>query len=58
MPAGSTAYQVAAVGTAKAAHTKKFNKAAAILINSISDDQVHSVETVHEDPVAIWNRLK
>ena len=30
------------VGTSKGAHAKKFNKAAAIMINSTSDDQVYS----------------
>ena len=56
--AGSTADQVDTVATVKSVYTKKFQKAAAININTISDDQVHSVQTMYEDPVAIWNRLR
>ena len=37
---------------------KRRDRAAAILITSISDEELHTVQVVDEDPVAIWNRLK
>lgn len=56
-PRGSTAEHVATAITAKSAYTNKYNEVASILTNSISNDQVHFVLTVHEDPVAIWNQV-
>ena len=57
-PTGATAEEDATVGTAKAAHTKKFDEAAAILKNPICNEQVHSEKTLHDDLVALWNRSK
>ena len=37
---------------------KKRDRAAALLITSISDEELHTVQAVDGDPVAIWNKLK
>ena len=42
----------------KAQWVKRRDRAAALLITSISDEELHIVQAVDEDPVAIWNRLQ
>ena len=37
---------------------KRADRASALLITSISDEELHTVQAVDEDLVAIWNRLK
>ena len=37
---------------------KRRDHAAALFITSISDEELHTVQAVDEDPVAISNRLK
>ena len=54
----------AAIATAKIAADKfdayedDFNKAACLLVESISDPQLLSVTTVLHDPIAIWTKLQ
>ena len=53
-PVGSTG----AERTASLALRASWDRAAAILITSISDDEIHTVQAVDEDPVQIWERLR
>ena len=57
-PAGSTVAQLAAAILTRASWDKRRDRAAAILITSISDEESHTVQAVDEDPVQIWNRLR
>ena len=45
--------RTAAVVVIKVAWVKKRDRAAALLITSISDEELHTVQAVDEDPVAI-----
>ena len=57
-PFGSdAATQTAAVATRRS-WDKRNDRAAAVLITSITDDELHTVQAVDEDPVAIWTRLR
>ena len=40
------------------AYEKDFNKAACLLVESISDSQLLTVTSVLDDPIAIWNKLQ
>ena len=42
----------------KAQWVKRRDRAAALLITFISDEELHTVQAMDEDPIAIWNRLK
>ena len=57
-PAGSTDAQQAAALLTRKSWDKRQDRAAAILITSISDEESHTVQAVDEDPVQIWNRLR
>ena len=56
--AGATAAERAAVVAAITAWNKKWDKAAAILVSSLSDEESHVVQSVDDDPVQIWAMLK
>ena len=57
-PADSTVAQQSAARLTRASWDKRRDRAAAILITSISDEESHTVLAVDEDPVEIWNRLR
>ena len=57
-PVGSTGAERAAALVLRASWDKRWDRAAAILITSISDDEIHTVQAVDEDPVQIWDRLR
>ena len=57
-PLGATAADAAAAVVLRASWDKRWDKAAAILITSISDEEIHTVQAVDEDPIQIWNRLQ
>ena len=57
-PSGTRSAGTAATVVIRVAWVKKRDRAAALLITSISDEELHTVQAVDEDPVAIWNRLK
>ena len=57
-PPGCTpAETVVALGV-KRSWDKRKDRAAAVLITFISDEEFHTVQPVDEDPVLIWTRLK
>ena len=58
VPAGSNIAVVNAAQLLRTSWLKRADRAAALLITSISDEELHTVQTVDEDPVAMWNRLK
>ena len=58
VPAGSNIVVVNAAQLVRNSWLKRADRAAALLITSISDEELHTVQAVDEDPVAIWNRLK
>ena len=58
VPAGSNIAVVNAAQLVRTSWLKRADRAAALLITSISDEELHTVQAVDEDPVAIWNRLK
>ena len=57
-PPGAGSARTVAALIIKARWVKKRDRAAALLITSISDEELHTIQAVDEDPVAIWNRLK
>ena len=57
-PAGATAAERTAIMAAKASWDKRWDRASAVLITSISDEEAHTVYTVDDNPVLIWARLK
>ena len=52
-PTGSTVVQLAAAILTRAPWDKRRDRAAAILITSISDEESHTIQAVDEDPVQI-----
>ena len=56
--AGAIAAERAVVVAAITAWNKKWDKAAAILVSSLSDEESHVVQSVDDDPVQIWAMLK
>ena len=58
VPAGVGAAGAAAAGLVRCSWLKRRHRAAAILITSISDEELHIVQAVDENPVEIWSRLK
>ena len=56
-PGCDAAKQFAAVA-ARRSWDKRKDRAAAVLITSITDDELHTVQAVDDDPVAIWIRLR
>ena len=57
-PPGCDAPTQAATVAARRSWDKRNDRAAAVLITSITDDELHTVQAVDEDPVAIWTRLR
>ena len=58
VPAGTGAGGTAAASVLRLAWLKRRDRAAALLITSISDEELPTVQPVDEDPVAIWGRLR
>ena len=58
VPAGSNIVVVNAAQLVRTSWLKRADCATALLITSISDEELHTVRAVDEDPVAIWNRLR
>ena len=58
VPAGSNIDVVNAAQLVRTSWLKRADRAATLLITSISDEELHIVQAVDEDPIAIWNRLK
>ena len=57
-PAGAALAETRAVLAAKLVWDKKWDRASSVLVTSISDEEIHTVYTVDDDPVQIWARLK
>ena len=57
-PDGATGAETRAVLAAKLLWDKKRDRASSVLVTSISDEEIHTVYTVDDDPVQIWARLK
>ena len=57
-PASADAAERAAAVLTRTSWVKRRDRAAAVLIISISDEEVHTVQAVDEDPVQIWGRLR
>ena len=55
LPAGSSNTQITAAALILAGWLKKRDRASALLITSISDDELHTVLAVEDDPVRIWS---
>ena len=58
LPAGSSNAQITAGALLRAGWLKRKDRASALLITSISDDELHTVLAVEDDPVRVWNRLR
>ena len=58
LPADSSGNQVTAAALIRAGWLKKGDRALALLITSISDDELHTVLAVGDDPAQIWSRLR
>ena len=58
VPTGSNIAVVNVAQLVRTSWLKRADRAAALLITSNSDEELHTVQAVDEDPVAIWNRLK
>ena len=56
-PLGSAVVTTAVVA-ARRSWDRRNDQAAAVLITSITDDELHTVQAVDEDRVAIWRRLQ
>ena len=56
LPAGSSGVQVTAAALIRAGWLKRRDRASAVLITSISDDELHTVLAVEDDPIRVWNR--
>ena len=57
-PPGTGAAGQAAMALIRTSWIRRRDRAAAVLIISISDEEVHAVQAVDEDPVLIWGRLR
>ena len=55
---GCTAAETAAAELLRRNWDRRKDRASAVLITSITDDELHTVQAVDEDPVAIWTRLR
>ena len=58
LPAGSSGAAVAAAALIRTSWIRRRDRAAAALITSVSDEEVHTVQAVDDDPVLMWKRLK
>ena len=58
LPAGSSGAAVAAAALIRTSWMRRRDCAAAALIISISDEEVHTVQAVDDDPVQMWTRLR
>ena len=58
LPYGSSNTQITAAALIRVGWLKKRDRASALLITSISDDELHTVLAVENDPVRIWSRLR
>ena len=57
-PAGTSNVERAAANLLRISWSKRRDRAAALLITSISDEESHTVYAVDEDPIEIWRRLQ
>ena len=57
-PPGCTPAETAVALGVKRSWDKRKDRATAVLITSISDEEMHTVHPVDEDPVQIWMRLR
>ena len=56
--AGAVSTGTATAFLVRASWVKRRDREAALLITSISDEELHTVQALDEDTVAIWNRLR
>ena len=57
-PAGATPAETRVVQAAKLLWDKRCDRASSVLVTSISDEEIHTVYRVDDDPVQVWARLK
>ena len=58
LPAGTSGAAVTANALMRTSWIRRRDRAAAALITSVSDEEVHTVQAVDDDPVLMWTRLK
>ena len=58
LPAGTSGTAVTAAALIRTGWMRRRDRAAAVLITSISDEELHTVLAVEDDPIRIWTRLR
>ena len=57
-PAGADAAAITAALALRQSWDRRHERAAAVLVTSIADEELHTITSIDEDPIAIWTRLQ